>query len=199
MTLPTFKNITVQQYQQLYAIGKADSQDKDMQLVSCLTGLTLTQVEEMRLDDFNSVCRLISSLFTALPDQKPRRWVQVSGRSYRVIYNPRQLSPGKYVEIQTWLKGGVIENMDKIMASLLEPAWWNRHKATHPQLCEGVKDLKFIAVYSTCVFFCRLWTNSIKALGDFLDKESKAKSLMTEADRRRMKKVLQTASDGFST
>ncbi len=198
MNLPNFNTISVGQYQELYRIGLSKDEDKDMRLVACLTGLTLTQVEDMRLDDYNTVCRAVGQLFSTEPNKRPRRRVRVAHRTYRVIYNPRQLSPGKYIEIQEWLKGGVIENLDKIMASLLTPVWWNRRKVAHPELCEAIRDLRFSVVHSASVFFCKLWQNSILALADCLDKLPESKTLSPK-QRSDMKKLLQTASGGFTT
>lgn len=206
--MDTFKTITVRQYQALYTISQTADDDKDIKLVSVLTGLTLTQVEDMRLDDYNAVCRAISHIFSVKPEARPKRRVRILGKRFRIIYNPRQLTPGKYVEIQTWLKAGTIDNMDKIFASMVERINWLGWKIKdkkdrsgtviksanppHPELSEAIKDLKFIHIHSACVFFSLLWKNSIKGLEDYL--VSKAPMM----EREKLRKLLQTASGGFS-
>jgi hypothetical protein len=56
-------NLTVGQYQQLYAIAKSDDDEleKSAQSISVITGRPVSEVEEMPLNEFNALNRKIVS------------------------------------------------------------------------------------------------------------------------------------------
>lgn len=200
----TFKNITVGEYQQLYAIHKGadDEIDKSVQSVAILTGKTRWEVEEMPLDEFRRTAKEITVIyFSALEEQKPKSYIKVAGKWYKICLNPRQITAGQYIDLQHFLKGNQIENLHKLFACLLIPVkkfgfFYSEGKyngENHQQLSEDIVNCKFIEVHSTCVFFSKLWKLSIKAMEPFLSKEiQKMIPSLQKMD-------LQTIMDGFLT
>lgn len=199
--MKSLSNLTVGEYQALYAIhtSKDEEIDKAVLSVAIVTQKTRWEVEEMPLDEFTLKAREISILFSATVQGKTKNKVKVNGQSYYVCLNPRKLSAGQYIDLQHFLKGNLIENLHKLMACLLIPLkkyWFVKRLGkydgeNHEKISEGIQDLKFVDIHSTCVFFSTLWSSSIKALIPYLTKELKTKSpLINQTD-------LQTIMDGY--
>lgn len=178
MKYTTFQDLTVGQYQELYRIhtSKDDDLDKVIQSVAILTGTTPKQVEEMTLPQFNLVSLELALIFSGEPVKtKPPRYLKLNGKKYAVEYNVRKLNAGQYIEIQAWIKDGkMIENMHKVIASLIYPvSWWSKGKndsAEHEVNSELILDCNYLQVQGICVFFSLLWNASIKALVPYLKK-----------------------------
>lgn len=210
MGYTTFESLTVRQYQQLYSIHRGDSDDTDkaIQSVCVLTGLSERGVEDMPLPEFNKVAGELAVIFkekafTSLRNAKPKSFIQIAGKTYGINYNPATLSTGQYIEVQTWMRSNVIENMNKIMASILYPVkgkWIFRKRMKydsekHPELSEAILDCNFIDIHSACVFFSKLWRDSINSLTAFLEKEAKNKGMNPEE----LRILLRNVSGGFLT
>jgi hypothetical protein len=204
MEYATFDTITVRQYQQLYAIhtSKDEPEDKIIQSVCVLTGKSEKGVEEMLLPEFNRVSAEIARIFSKDIKGDPQTFIQVAGKRYGIIYDPATLSTGQYVSIQTWISTNVIENLHRIMASLVyQVKGWGIFKKrmpynsdNHAQLSEAILDCKFIDVHSSCVFFLELWKNSINSLEDYLVREAVSRG----SNRMKIQDTLRKISDGFT-
>lgn len=194
--MKSLSNLTVDQYQHLYAIHRStdDEVDKAIHSVAILTEKTREQVEDMPLDEFREVSKAIAIIFSGPQEQsKPRSKIKVLGKNYSVCLNPRKITAGQYIDLQHFLKYDMIENLHKIMACLLVPyKFWGNGKydaENHEIISEGVLDCKFSDIHGTCVFFLLLWSNSIKAITPFLSKEIQKKTMLSQMD-------LQSIMDG---
>lgn len=178
MKYKRFNELTVGEYQEIYSIatGKDDDLDKSIQFVSILTGLTWEQVSDLDIGDFNKVIREIDIIFSNhVIDTEIINTCKVDGKKYNIIHNPRKLKSGQYIDVQTFMKGNVILNMHKLFACLLRRRGWfgvgKYNGKDHEVISEGVRDMNFITVHATCVFFLSLWNNSIAAIRDYLKEE----------------------------
>lgn len=195
--MKSLSNLTVDEYQLLYSIHKAegDDVDKSVDLVSILTGKTREEVNDMPIYEYREKSREISVIFSGPAEPaKPKQKIKIYGKSYRVCLNPRNISAGQYIDLQHFLKGNMIENLHKIMACLVVPyKFWGVGKydgANHELIAEGILNCKFSDIHGTCVFFLLLWSNSIKAISPFLSREIQKKTgMLSQTD-------LQSVMDG---
>ena len=205
MKYTTFDTLTVRQYQQLYAIHtdkETADIDKVIQSVCVLTGLSERGVEQLPVPEFNKISSEIAKIFSKEIKGDPKTFIQIAGKRHGVIYQPATLSTGQYVEIQTWMQTNVIENLHKIFASIVyevkgKGIFKKRLKYNsdnHPVISEAILDCNFIDVHSSCVFFLKLWRDSIKALEPYLAKELKAKGMNPTQIQTALKSYL----DGFT-
>ena len=205
MKYTTFDTLTVRQYQQLYAIHtdkETADIDKVIQSVCVLTGLSERGVEQLSVPEFNKISSEIAKIFSKEIKGEPKTFIQIAGKRHGVIYQPATLSTGQYVEIQTWMQTNVIENLHKIFASIVyevkgKGIFKKRLKYNsdnHPVISEAILDCNFIDVHSSCVFFLKLWRDSIKALEPYLAKELKAKGMNPTQIQTALKSYL----DGFT-
>ena len=193
------ENLTVGQYQDLYKIhtSQDDDIDKAIASVSILTGLPRWDVEELPMPEFTAMSREISVLFSnPVVKEKVVKSVKVNGKKYSVILDPKKLCAGQYIDLQHFLKQNMVENIHKLMACIIVPAkrwpWDDKPKydgENHEKIAEGIQNLSYIEIYSTCLFFSKLWNSSIKAIGTYLiremNKEMKRKNqnpIVTEMD-----------------
>lgn len=176
MRYTTFSDLTVSQYQELYQINSSDSDEieKAIGSVSVLTGLPRWDVEELPLPDFNKAASELAIIFSPkLEPGKPQ--VKISD-TYTIQLNPRKLTAGQYIDVQTFLKDkDWIKNMDKIIASLSVNKKGKYEAKNHEQISEQVREMKFLDIHSTCVFFLSLWKVSMQATETYLKKQLKKK------------------------
>lgn len=185
MNYSTFDTLTVGQYQQLYAIQKSemDEIDRATESVAVLTGKTPTEVEDMPLSEFNKVAVEIAVIFDKKERKvKPPRSLRIQGRKHRILYNPREISSGQYIDLQHFLSQDTIENLHKIVACLIVPVKWHggngKYSGTdHEIKAAYVQEMNFLKIQAVFVFFSKLWSASIKAIQPYLEREMKKKGI----------------------
>ena len=206
MTIPTYEDLTVRQFQEIVAIqvSEMSEEDKLIQSICTLTGMTERDVEELPIPTFNQIGFNLAKIFTTeLPDSKPKKYLRIGGKLYGVTYNPRNLAFYQYTDIQAWINQGTIANMHKVVASLVFPVkrygflyFKGKNEVDrHADLAEKILDFKYMDVHAICVFFSLLWSNSIKALACYLEEKGE----MTKEQKKEMKVLLEAAGDGFIT
>ncbi len=207
MKIPNYEDLTVRQFQEIVAIQTSEmsEEDKLIQSICTLTGLTEREVEELTIPVFNQLGYTLAKIFTQeLPDSTPKRYLRINGRLYGVNYNPRNLAFYQYTDIQAWINGGTIANMHKVVASLVYPVkkygflhFRGKNQVDkHAEISEGVLDCKYMDIHAICVFFSLLWSNSIKALAHSLAEDKT--EMMTKEQRKQIKELLEAAGDGFT-
>lgn len=202
MKYKKFKDLTVADYQQLYSIYKSDDEDteKSVLMVSVLTGLPRWDVENISLLEFNNICREAAVILSGV--QKPPKLVDtvtIKGKKYRVCLNPRKMQSGQYIDIQTFMRSNIIDNLHKIFACLLVPKkLFGKGKYSgelHEQVAEGVRDLNFSIIHGTCIFFLNYWKLSMQIIRDSLEKKMKKENQSLPKELMDLWKL----SDGFIT
>jgi len=176
--------ITIFKFQQLYAISQMemDELDKSILLVQTLLDKSQFEVETMKVKKFNNVCEQINKSFEIfnqkLQEDKPKQIVKVNGKWYFLNYEitKKPMNAGRYVEVASF-SNDIIGNMHKILASMANPMEWSwkglklkKYDATeHEQIANDMLHLDFSVAYHAAVFFCNLFTESIKVLVNSLE------------------------------
>jgi hypothetical protein len=198
--------LTVGQYQELYSISKSnlDEIDKAIQSVGIVTGKTERQLDDMPVSEFNALSKtVITSFEKARFNNKPSTYLRSGKKLYKIDFDVSNISAGQYIEVQEWLKGDLIDNMDKILASICRPVndyyLFKRVRkydgSQHPYVCRDMKEVDFNEAYGCIVFFCQLLIGSIKALEVYLSKE------LPQTERQNLLKAivdLPSVMDGFT-
>ena len=162
----TWQNITVGQYQQLYAIMKseADDFDKELQIVALLSGMTQAEVEALPLDKYKAMKAATLWAFEDIPEGKP---IKRFGK-YKLIRKVQDLDAGRYISLQGFLQMDMVENLHNLMACIVKPRWRKYNGDNHEQYAEDCRNAPFLALYQTMVFFCKVFNNSMQDLQPFL-------------------------------
>jgi hypothetical protein len=199
-------NLTVGQYQQLYFIHKTetDELERSIRSIGVVTGKTQDEIEEMPVKDFNTLSREINKSLRELQlNPKPSNFLAVGRKLYQINYKISTLTAGQVIEVNHWLKGDVIENMDKILASISVPIkryWWVKLPAkvrpAHEAIAEDIQGVSFAEAYGSVVFFCALFSSSIKAILPYL--ETEIAKVMTPEETQKFKTDLMKVLDGYT-
>jgi len=174
-----WNKITVAQFQAIYKL----SQDKTMPpedvacgIISILYNMTLTQVDELPMSTFNELAKASTAMLNVedMPG-KPVRILKANGKKYGIIYDPTKLKHRQYVETIQY-SDKPIENMHLIMASIVQPVnwfgrWGKNDVNKHADVAADIQQARMIDVYHTCVFFCKLYLNSMQAIKPYLVNE----------------------------
>lgn len=174
--IKSWADITVGQFIDLQLLSKAkdvEPLEHAEQVVAVMYGLTDRQVEELPMQRFNELARECVSVMTSELTGKPKRVINGLKGKYKVIYDPRELKHRQFVEIQHFVDGGIMENIHNIMASLVQPigklGFAKKNTAEmHPQISEDLLHASIADIYHSCVFFCKLYLNSLVHIQGYL-------------------------------
>lgn len=199
---------TVQQYQDLHLIYKSEGTalDKSCEAIGLIYGLTQKEVDDLPMPEVSKKGGAIYNEYVeAVKNDKPCQILKAGSREYQINYNLSTFRSAQFTEIQGWMAGDLVANMDKILASCANPikkTWWGKKVVKndsddHERVCEDMKQADFKDAYGCVVFFCQLFNDSIGAIQTYL--ESK---IMNQITRRRMNQMLtdlRKPLDGFIT
>jgi len=200
----TWNKITLGQFQDIYRLSQdkeLDEMERISRVISIIYGLSEAQVEDLTIPKFNELAKSCAFVMNGEIPGKPVRSFRIGTKKFAINYKPQSLKHRQYVEILHFSEKP-IDNMHYIMASLVNPVRFGfklKNKADeHSKLSEAMLDAPFLAVYHSCIFFCKLYSNSIEAIRPYLISEMMSKG-MTEMEANRLMTVSISALDGFIT
>lgn len=174
----SWRDITVGQFMDLQTLAKreADSDnqyEKAENAISIFYGLTPKEIDELPTSEFNFLSKRCAEIMKMPLDDKPQKVITVNGKRYEIIYDPKQLRHRQFVEIQHFVSNGMFENIHNILASIVMPIgrFGKRIKNTaelHDEISNDMLDAKITDVYNSCVFFCKLYLNSLLHIRGYL-------------------------------
>ena len=196
--------MTIKTFQELHYIATgADSDfDKSVKMVACLTGITPDKVDAMPMRKFNYYCRQIAKKFEVIGSKmqkgKPRSWVFVRGRFYRLQYDARKINAGKYVEALTF-NSDVVQNLHKIMATIAVPVNWRGKvvERDHDLIAADMERLDFEVAYQCAVFFYLLYRTSIAVSLPYLVQQAAKQGASREMAEKALTDFI-SITDGFT-
>jgi len=178
----TWKDVTVWQYQQIQNLisKKENLTDLDMAVktLAILTDRTETQIDSLTIKELGNELKKVKFITEEMPEPKPRDFIQVGKRRYRCIYDIKKIPYSRYLETK-FFGGDVLNNMHKIGASMILPmklTWrgWkvvNYDASKHEEYANDLLSAPFEAVYGSIVFFCQVFSDSIKNLAAYFKME----------------------------
>ena len=178
-----WKAITIRQFQELAQIEKSAGDDFDIKVakVAHLEGKTLADMDQLSIGQLNDLFRKYADLFNEVaPDKTMREWFK-DGIKYKLISDIRDINAGQYNELIHFSKGGdIVGNLHRLMATLVMPLErkyfrWVPMKKDHAKVSDIMLDAPFHLCLKSAVFFCKVYTASLKSLTPFL-----AEQLMKE-------------------
>lgn len=204
---PSWNTITVEQYQQIVSItqSKDTEEEKVINVMSCLLDLTIRQIEDLTLQEFNKKAKEIAFVFSKEIPGKPEKYIKANGKIYFINYRIEKQRFAQYVE-QLRFSQEPMPNLHLLFASMVQPVkkvlFFKRvgknDSNRHEEVSNDILKARFIDVYHTAVFFYRVFRGSIKLMKDYLKSELMEKGLKEkEADLLIMSSI--NAMDGFIT
>lgn len=186
--------VTIQTFQQLNNIAQSDLEevDKAIEFVRIFSGKTNAEIEKMKVNKFNRLCKKVLDIFEKsmqnVNNSKPSNWMWVNGKLFYINYNIAEISANKYVETAIFSQN-LIENLHKVMASMVNETKWTikgiKIKPYDPSKHERVSNIMLNADFKHCynvaVFFYQLLRNSIVSLKPFMEAEAESPEKVAEA------------------
>ncbi len=201
-----WQNVSIEQYQRIVKISTSNMPDeeKTTEYLSIILNKTPKQIEDMSIADYNGQCKNMAALFTKDIPGKPQRYIK-AGKLYRVNYEVSKTRFAQYVEVKSFVKGGIVENLHLIMASICEPVIdyviyrkpLKNKSEDHEQRASDMLQAKFIDAYHSAVFFCKLYKNSMNSLQDYLAKQMLANRMTPEQVNISLQALMRVL-DGFT-
>ncbi len=194
----TIHDITLGQFQEIYKINKSDLPDEEKltELVSAISGKTANEVDNLTIPEFNTLAKQVTTILsTPLPESKPQRTIC----GYGITYEPAKLTRGQYITVNHFVSKDTVENAHYILASITYDLKTNKHEAEkHSEIAEKLQDAKLAEVLPACVFFCKLFTASMKGLENYLIRKLVSKGMKPKIAVEIMKDSMK-GLDGFIT
>lgn len=203
----TWKDVTVWQWIQLQNVllKKEEYTELDIAVKSLaiLTNQTENQIDSLKIKDLQKQLEEIRFITDTLPEPKPVDYIKTPGRRYRCVYDVKNIPYARYLETK-FFGTDIGLNIHKICASMVMPMklTWRGWKvasydsAKHEEYAEDLLEAPFEQVYGSIVFFCQVFSDSIKSLAGYFKTES-MKAGMTEEEAEKMAQDLCDATDGF--
>lgn len=162
-----WQTLTVEQYQLIMQVQNSDMDafDKEINICSMLSGKTPTDIEAMELGDYTELKKKISFVFEQPPQAKAKQF----WKGYRFIYDVRKINTGRFKSVQTFLQGGIIDNLHNLAACIIKPAFGKYKPELHEKYAEDMKGAPLVAILSSMLFFCQLFEKSVEALVDSVE------------------------------
>lgn len=173
-------NITIDQYIRVVESARRETDDpltilnEKVKQVSIVTGLPEDEVEDLTLDQIKEIKTLLDS---EMPHIKPRRF-KFKGVTYRPIYDPKELTGGKYSAIMN-LCQDPLNKLHQILFLLCVPQkrtlfGWKDYEFESNEMGDKIKEFRELPMgiaNPISVFFCALSENLMKAIQDYSDQK----------------------------
>lgn len=164
--------MTIEKFQQLVSVHAMDIDevDKSILLVRTYTGKSQEQIDRMKANYFNKLCKKILQEFEnqskLMNDEKPKNIIRANGRWYQLVYDVT--TAGKYVEATTF-SGDIIGNLHKIIATMAIPLKLTIRglkptEREHEAIANDMLQADFKHAYHAAVFFYAVYNLSMHSL-----------------------------------
>lgn len=203
-----WKDITIWQWQQMQNLlaKSKDYTELDIAVKSLaiLTNQTESQIDSLTIKQLGVELEKIKFVTDTAPTPRTVDFIKVGKKRYRCIYDVRKLPYSRYLETK-FFTTDVTMNLHKIAASMVMPmklTWrgWRVAKydaSKHDEYAQDLLGASFEEVYGSVVFFCQVFSDSIKSLADYF-KEEMMKAGMTTAEAETTVAALCESMDGFT-
>lgn len=166
--------LTIEKFQQLHAIASMedDELEKATKLVQILLDKSLDQVDKMPVKKFQRLCIDLQRMFDLKVNvekmKAPKSMIVANGNVYKLNYEIKKpFNTGRYIEVLSFSKGDLIEDMPNILASICTPMKWSWSKfryveqpfkvEDHEKYANDFKKADFRHGYNAMLFFCTFW------------------------------------------
>jgi hypothetical protein len=203
-----WSDVTIFQYQQMQNLfAKKESGDTELDIavktLAILTNRTEAQIDSLSVKELTNQLKEIEFVTNSEPQPKPADYIKVNGRRYRCVYDIRNMPYSRYIETKFFAED-TLNNLHKIGASMIRPmkkTWigWKLDKfdaSKHQDYAQDLLEAPFEQVFGSVVFFCQVFTDSIKSLADYFKKEMIKKGMRPEEAVTQVE-ILCESMDGF--
>jgi len=204
----TWKDVTVWQWIQLQNLLQKTEGLTELDIavksLAILTNQTENQIDSLTIKELGAKLEKIKFITDTEPTPMTVDFIKLGKKRYKCIYDIRKLPYSRYLETK-FFTTDVAMNIHKIAASMVMPmklTWrgWKVAKydaSKHDEYAQDLLEAPFEQVYGSMVFFCQVFSDSIKSLADYF-KEEMMKGGMTTEEAEMTVTALCVSMDGFT-
>ena len=193
-------NITVEQFQEASPYYKKAVEAKEteealnnwMVVIAIVTDTTVDVIQEMPFDKLKEKIKELAWLGT-LPPDSPKFKIEINGIKYKAPKDEKEFNTSSYIEYKTFLKGGAIENLHLLLATLYRP----EEKQSHKERAEIFKKVMIGEVYGMVFFWTKRYKKRIARIKSYglkvaQKKNKEAQKILMET----LRETLENIGDG---
>ena len=176
----SWASITIEQFPLIYDIIKdkdIEPIDKEVRLISILTGLDVATVEKIELGQLRELIKKVRFIF----NMEFPAFVEAfnhKGYKWHVNYDITKINTSDFISLTklSTTEDDVIMNMAEITSIFVKPykRKWFKYvpvEMDYKERLELIKTINVGVIYPVCVFFCNLLTNLLPVMQVYLEKE----------------------------
>lgn len=185
--------ISIKKFQELHDISQIEStqDEKASLLVQSLMDMNESEVKALPEWKYKQICKEINLAFekfaTEIGGQVVKNVIFINKRFYWLNYDIAKtpMNAGRYVETATFATD-IIKNMHKILATMATPMYltWRGFKKVqidsihHEKIANEMLKLDFNVGYRSCVFFCKVFSESMTNSNTYFQTISPSQAMM---------------------
>ena len=190
ITIPTtWYDVSIENYPLIYDIirdKEIDPIDREIRVISILTGLSVADIEKIRIDKLKELIKSVNFIFK-MEFPKHQEMFRHNGFRWVVNYDISKLSAGDFISISklTESEESIISNLPKLVSMFVKPykLKWFKLQEVEMSIQERLNHINSMSVgiiYPLCVFFCKVIENLYPVIEDCLVNQMKEVRLKME-------------------
>lgn len=171
----SWHDITVGQFIELNQLSdnkELDDFDKAEYAIAIIYGIARQQVQSMQLKEFNALAKSCKNLMDSKIEGNPKKIIKGTNHKYFIEYDPHKLTQRQFVEIQ-FFSSNMMDNIHLILASIVNKIGkfgkkLQNKSEDHSDIANDLLGVPISDIYNSCVFFCKLYLNSLVHIRGYL-------------------------------
>ena len=183
----SYKEMTLQMYEHLSKIAESDTDDieKQIQMVSVLTGKSVKEVEDLPISEYHSLAKKTVFLMREpAVEQIKSNTVKINERVYVITNDVTKITTAQYIDFQEYMKQG--KNLANVLSTLLVPKGEKYGEADFLEVKKDIERLPICTALGLYAFFLQRFA---KLIGNMLHCSMSA--LKSEEEKTKAKELIQ--------
>lgn len=158
----SYKEMTLQMYEHLSKIAESDTDDieKQIQMVSVLTGKSVKEVEDLPISVYHDLAKKTVFLMREpAVEQIKSNTVKINERVYVITNDVTKITTAQYIDFQEYMKQG--KNLTNVLSTLLVPKWEKYGEADFLEVKKDIERLPICTALGLYAFFLQRFAKLI--------------------------------------
>ena len=154
--------MTLQMYEHLSKIAESDTDDieKQIQMVSVLTGKSVKEVEDLPISEYHSLAKKTVFLMREpAVEQIKSNTVKINERVYVITNDVTKITTAQYIDFQEYMKQG--KNLTNVLSTLLVPKGEKYGEADFLEVKKDIERLPICTALGLNAFFLQRFAKLI--------------------------------------
>ena len=183
----SYKEMTLQMYEHLSKIAESDTDDieKQIQMVSVLTGKSVKEVEDLPISVYHDLAKKTVFLMREPEiEQIKSNTVKINERVYVITNDVTKITTAQYIDFQEYMKQG--KNLANVLSTLLVP---KGEKYGDADFLEVKKDIERLPICTALGLYAFFLQRFAKLIANMLHCSMSA--LKSEEEKTKAKELIQ--------